>query len=263
LCEHLNDEGLAMDCGLNFNDPTASSNFLGRNSEVVNRFDMGSLPTGLPVTAADSPSIEFEAYAAAVRRRLGAVDSLEQILAERVVIASWNLWVATREELLWLKAEASIEAGDELLRATFDAVRRDVVRAERSLDRAIEGLERVRQLTREPAADEPRTPSRAARTLARPPVEAAEEGEAAVPKADDDTCTEVEGAWSDRLVFDADISEASPVVKGTWVTVTQVVSRVVDGWSWAEILRGYPELSEADIRACLDYSVDEMQGPAL
>ncbi|WZO96301.1 DUF433 domain-containing protein [Isosphaeraceae bacterium EP7] len=255
-----------MDCGLNFNDPTANCNFLGRNSEGMNRFDGGSLPAGLPDTTADSPSIEFEAYAAAVRRRLGAIDSLEQILAERVVIASWNLWVATREELLWLKAEASIEAGDDLLRATFDAVRRDVVRAERSLDRAIEGLERVRQLTREPVvADEPRTPSRAARTLARPPVEAAEEceGETAEPKADDDTCTEVEGAWSDRLVFDADISEASPVVKGTWVTVTQVVSRVVDGWSWAEILRGYPELSEADIRACLDYSVDEMQGPTL
>jgi len=58
---------------------------------------------------------------------------------------------------------------------------------------------------------------------------------------------------SDRLVVNLDISDVSPVVKGTWVTVAQVVGRVVDGWSWAEILRGYPELTEADIRACLDY----------
>lgn len=58
---------------------------------------------------------------------------------------------------------------------------------------------------------------------------------------------------SGRLVMDEEISDSSPVIEGTWVTVTQVVSRVVDGWSWAEILRGYPELVEADIRACLDY----------
>jgi uncharacterized protein (DUF433 family) len=57
----------------------------------------------------------------------------------------------------------------------------------------------------------------------------------------------------DRLVFDLNVSESSPVVRGTWITVAQVVGRVVDGWSWSEILRGYPELTEEDIRACLDY----------
>jgi uncharacterized protein (DUF433 family) len=247
-----------MDCGLNFNDPTSDTNFVNDGSAGINRFDGGRLPAGQLDKAADAASIDFEAYAAAVRRRLGAVDSLEQLLAERVVVASWNLWVATREELLWLRAEASIAEGDDLLRATFDAVRRDVTRAERSLERAIEGLERVRQLSREPIAEAPRPVTRPERTLPRDKVEATEGAETAEP-----ICTEVEGAWSDRLVFDANVSETSPVVKGTWVTVTQVVSRVVDGWSWAEILRGYPELVEADIRACLDYSVDEMQGPAL
>ncbi len=63
--------------------------------------------------------------------------------------------------------------------------------------------------------------------------------------------------WRDRLVFDTEVSDTSPVVRGTWITVGQVVSLVVDGWSWADILRSHPELTEADIRACLAYSVEE------
>jgi uncharacterized protein (DUF433 family) len=64
-------------------------------------------------------------------------------------------------------------------------------------------------------------------------------------------------AWANRLAFDPTISDRSPVVRGTWVTVAEVVSMVVDGWSWAEILRTHPELDEDDLRACLTYSVEE------
>lgn len=63
--------------------------------------------------------------------------------------------------------------------------------------------------------------------------------------------------WKDRLALDPSVSERSPVVRGTWVTVGQVVSLVVDGWTWADILRAHPELTEEDIRACLWYSVTE------
>jgi uncharacterized protein (DUF433 family) len=64
-------------------------------------------------------------------------------------------------------------------------------------------------------------------------------------------------AWRARLVFDREISEDSPVVKGTWVTVACVVSHVVDGMTWADILRAHPELTEEDIRVCLSYAVAE------
>lgn len=60
--------------------------------------------------------------------------------------------------------------------------------------------------------------------------------------------------WRGRLVFDPDVSEVSPVVKGTWVTVRHVLALIVDGWTWADILRAHPELSSDDIRACLAYS---------
>ena len=63
--------------------------------------------------------------------------------------------------------------------------------------------------------------------------------------------------WRDRLVFDDEVSDESPVVKGTWVTVNQVVSLIVDGSTWADILRSHPELSEDDIRACVCYATAE------
>ncbi len=63
--------------------------------------------------------------------------------------------------------------------------------------------------------------------------------------------------WAGRLELDMDLCATSPVVKGTRVTVRRVVSMVVDGWSWAEILRVHPELSVADVRACLAYCVEE------
>ena len=63
--------------------------------------------------------------------------------------------------------------------------------------------------------------------------------------------------WQDRLVFDFSVSETSPVIKGTWVTVSRVVSLIVDGWTWSDILRAHPELTEDDVRTCLAYTVEQ------
>ena len=63
--------------------------------------------------------------------------------------------------------------------------------------------------------------------------------------------------WQDRLVFDENVSDDSPVVKGTWVTVSQVVTRIVDGFTWADILRTHPELTEDDIRVCLAFAIEQ------
>ena len=68
------------------------------------------------------------------------------------------------------------------------------------------------------------------------------------------------GRWGGRLVFDLNVSEDSPVIKGTWVTVSQVVSLIVDGWTWSDILRAHPELTEDDIRTSLAYTVAEEEG---
>lgn len=60
--------------------------------------------------------------------------------------------------------------------------------------------------------------------------------------------------WQDYLVEDPD---DGVIVKGTFVTVGYVVSLIVDGWSWREILTRHPELCEDDIRACLNYAVEQ------
>lgn len=61
---------------------------------------------------------------------------------------------------------------------------------------------------------------------------------------------------SEHLAIDPDVSAESPVIKGTWVTVAHLISLIVDGWSWSNILRTHPELTEDDIRAALAYTED-------
>ena len=73
----------------------------------------------------------------------------------------------------------------------------------------------------------------------------------------EEVAVEMPTRWQDRLVLDENVSKTSPVVKGTWVTVSHVVSLIVDGWSWSDVLRTHPELTEDDIRMCLAYSVEQ------
>lgn len=66
--------------------------------------------------------------------------------------------------------------------------------------------------------------------------------------------------WQDRLTLDRHVSGTSPCVNGTWVTVRQVISRLVDGSTWEDVLRTHPELVADDIRACLAYTRAEEAG---
>ena len=78
-----------------------------------------------------------------------------------------------------------------------------------------------------------------------------------LPEIPEDSADDEVPSWHDRLVFDFEISDVSPVVKGTWITVGHVVSLIVDGWTWADILRSHPELTEDDIRTCVAYAMAE------
>ena len=64
-------------------------------------------------------------------------------------------------------------------------------------------------------------------------------------------------SWCARLALDARVSEAWPVVRGTTITAGWVASRIVDGCSWAEVIRERPELCEEDVRACLACAIEE------
>jgi uncharacterized protein (DUF433 family) len=200
---------------------------------------------------------EFDAFRTEVGRTLDPKTALERVLADRIILASWRLQAASQDAL------DAARDGDEL-----PPVSRDELRAERSLETTLELLETAR------AARWPRRARVAAPAPAPTPCEPEADHDddlmgpadcsnewPVIPAAtdvDEEAQAEAEEAprWQDRLVFDENVSETSPVVKGTWVTVGHVVSLIVDGWTWSDILRSHPELTEDDIRTCLAYTAE-------
>ncbi len=179
--------------------------------------------------------IAFVAFAEELRREIEPQGTLEELLADIAVQAAWDLKNGRGSETTLLK---SID--------TLDRLRRR---------RVLRTSSRVSCPAPEP---EPMSdPDRAAR-LGVAPVHV--EGLGVDPDSQAETDTEdveVDTRWRDRLIFDTEISDVSPVIRGTWITVSHVVALVVDGWSWADILRAHPELIEDDVRACLAWTVEQ------
>jgi len=57
-----------------------------------------------------------------------------------------------------------------------------------------------------------------------------------------------------RIVVDAAIAHGRPVVRGTRMRVSDVLSLLASGASESEILEDYPYLVSEDIRAVLEYA---------
>ena len=63
-----------------------------------------------------------------------------------------------------------------------------------------------------------------------------------------------------RIVLDPAILAGKPVVRGTRISVEFVISLMADGWSEADIRANYPNLTHADMLACLAYARDALSG---
>lgn len=59
---------------------------------------------------------------------------------------------------------------------------------------------------------------------------------------------------SDRITFDPAICHGKPVVRGTRVLVANVVGAIAASQTVSEILEDYPALSEAEVKACLEFA---------
>jgi len=57
-----------------------------------------------------------------------------------------------------------------------------------------------------------------------------------------------------RIILDPAILAGKPVIQGTRISVDLVLDLLASGWSEAEILREYPDLSREDILACIRYA---------
>ena len=65
-----------------------------------------------------------------------------------------------------------------------------------------------------------------------------------------------------RIARNPDILSGKPAVAGTRIAVEFVLERLAAGWSEAEVLENYPQLSRDDVLACLAYARDLVEESA-
>jgi uncharacterized protein (DUF433 family) len=60
---------------------------------------------------------------------------------------------------------------------------------------------------------------------------------------------------TNRIVIDPKIYGSKPCIRGTRITVTMILELIEDGLTFQQIIDDYyPQLSEQDIKACLEYN---------
>ena len=60
----------------------------------------------------------------------------------------------------------------------------------------------------------------------------------------------------DRIAMDPAVRFGKPCVRGTRISVGDVLEYLAGGMSEDEILAGFPQLTRDDIRACLAYAAE-------
>jgi uncharacterized protein (DUF433 family) len=58
----------------------------------------------------------------------------------------------------------------------------------------------------------------------------------------------------DRISIDPKICHGQAVIKGTRISVSQIVGMLVNGDTIESLLQAYPTIKRADILACLEYA---------
>ena len=62
--------------------------------------------------------------------------------------------------------------------------------------------------------------------------------------------------YRERIVIDPEVRFGKPCVRGTRITVGDVLSYLASGMSEEDILTDFPYLTREDIRACLAYAAE-------
>lgn len=60
----------------------------------------------------------------------------------------------------------------------------------------------------------------------------------------------------DRITVDPAVRFAKPCVRGTRISVGDVLGYLAGGMSEAEVLSDFPQLTRDDVRACLAYAAE-------
>jgi len=62
----------------------------------------------------------------------------------------------------------------------------------------------------------------------------------------------------DRIELNPRVCNGKPVIKGTRIPVSVILEQIAEGESWADLLKGYPELEKDDIKAALLYARESL-----
>nr|BAL56820.1 hypothetical conserved protein [uncultured Acetothermia bacterium] len=57
-----------------------------------------------------------------------------------------------------------------------------------------------------------------------------------------------------RVVIDPNICHGKPTIRGTRIMVSNILSLIRGGYTIPQILEYYPELTEEDVKAAIDYA---------
>ena len=62
----------------------------------------------------------------------------------------------------------------------------------------------------------------------------------------------------DRIEINPDVLLGKPVIRGTRIPVELILRKLSEGATVADLLDGYPRLTEGDIQAALAYAADSV-----
>ena len=62
--------------------------------------------------------------------------------------------------------------------------------------------------------------------------------------------------YHERVVLDPDVRFGKPVVRGTRITVGDVLGYLASGMTENDVLADFPQLTRDDLRACLAFAAD-------
>ena len=60
--------------------------------------------------------------------------------------------------------------------------------------------------------------------------------------------------WEERIVVDPEVRSGKPCIRGTRITVYDVLEYMAGDMSESEILRDFPDLTTEDLKACLAFA---------
>ncbi|MFN3874298.1 MAG: DUF433 domain-containing protein [Flavobacteriales bacterium] len=64
--------------------------------------------------------------------------------------------------------------------------------------------------------------------------------------------------WRDRIVSDKEVLLGKPVIKGTRISVELILELLAEGWTEAQVLESYPNITAEDLKAVFAYLRDGM-----